>query len=460
MGSRSMHALSLVLPAIVLSAPVVAQPRQSLAVPASRPALASFPGVLVSPDGSKLLVMERTAPSIDGATGRTFSALVVQPIGRGEIRRLILPWRARVRSVFWAPDGDRIGFTILEDHGISLWVGDAYTGVIRMLAGPVLSMARGEPCQWFHSGESLLCTLIPADPPQGIAAAGSLRPPGASQLVAYPVDGNERRLGQPASFGEISISPDGNYLVVETAEGGTSSRIEVWDAKSGEVLRVVQGQGSLESRTKPTNAVVSGPRSIEWRGDKPATLVWVEAQDRGSPATGAKIRDRLFQLPSPFTGVPAPFAALEFRSRGVVWGGDGLAVVSEGWGEPRVARSWIVNPDRASAPRLLQGLSGRGADPGSFLTRRKRGGGDVLLTAREGQVAYLLDPSYLDEIDLATGRTQRLWRPQAPFREEVVGVIDADERRIIVRRGSASQPENYFVRDLRKNKIVALTNFK
>jgi len=459
MGSRSMHALALILPAMAFSAPLLSQPRQGLADPVARPGAAFIPGVLVSPEHSKLLVMERTAPAIDGATGRTFSALVVQPIGGGEIRRLILPWRARVNSVFWAPDGDRVGFTILEERGSSLWVGDAYTGVIRMLAGPVLHAGRGEPCRWFHSGERLVCSRLPEDPPEGVAAPGSLRPPHASQLVIYSVEGSERVLGRPASFGGISISPDGNYLIVETDEG-TSVRTEVWDATSGAVLRVVQTSGSRESRAQPTDAVASGPRSVEWRGDKPATLFWVEAQDGGDPATAAKVRDRLFQLASPFTGTPALFAELEFRSRGVVWTGDGLAVVSEGWSGPRRSRIWIVNPDRGRAPRLLQGSSAQGTDPGRFLTRRKRGGGDVLLTAREGRVAYLLGPSHLDEIDLTTGRTQRLWRPQAPYREQVVGVVDADARRIITRRESATHLENYLLRDLRKNKIVALTSFK
>jgi len=364
-----------------------------------------------------------------------------------------------VQSVFWAPDGDRVGFTILEERGRSLWVGDAYTGVIRMLAGPVLYAGREEPCQWFHSGEHLLCTRVPEDPPEGVAAPGSLRPPHASQLVVYSLEGSERALGRPASFGDISISPDGNYLIVETEEG-TSVRTEVLDATSGALLRVVQAKGSRDSRAQSTDAVASGPRSVEWREDKPSTLVWAEAQDGGNPATAAKIRDRLFQLASPFTGTPAPFAELEFRSRGVVWSGDNLAVVSEGWSEPRRTRTWIVNPDRGGAPRLLQGSSARAADPGSFLTRRKRGGGNVLLTAREGRVAYLLDPSHFDAIDLTTGRTQSLWRSQAPFREQVVGVIDADEGRIITRRASATQAENYFLRDLRKHKVVALTNFK
>ncbi len=467
MDSRSMHALGLSLLAIVLVAPLPAQPRQGIAHRVAGSSASSVPGVLLSPDRSKLLLMERTAPASNGEVGRTYSALVVQPIGRGETRRLMLPWKARVKSVFWAPDGHRVAFTILEEHGISLWVGDAYTGVIRVLAASVVS-SRGEPCQWFHSGESLLCSRTPADSQPGSDAEGSRDRDLRSQLAVFSVSGSERLIGQPGIHGSVSISPDGNYLVVETVQRSSSQRLpverlpvrtEVWDAKEGWVLRVVHSRGALANPLRSTDAVVTGPRSVEWRGDKPATLVWVEAQDGGNPAVVTEIRDRLFQLASPFTGSPAPFADLEFRSRGVVFRGDDLAVVNEGWDRPRWSRSWIVRPDRGGTPRLLlQG--GLDATPGNFLTRPKRGGGEVLLTSREGSLAYLLGAAYLDQIDLATGRTQRLWKSQPPFREEVVGVIDAAEGKFITRRASATQPDNYFLRDLRKNKITALTNFK
>ena len=459
MGSRSTYALALVLPALILVAPVVAQPRNGPADPTARPGAASIPGVLISPDHSKLLVMERTAPSADGAPSRTFSALVVQPIGRGETRRLILPWRAKVKSVLWAPDGDRVAFTIIEDQGVSLWVGDPYSGVIRMLAGPVLSSAKGEPCRWFHSGEHLLCARVPEDPPPGVAAAGSLRPAGASQLAVYSLSGSERRLGHPAIHGEVSVSPDGSYLLVETGERTASGRIEVWDASSGAVVRVIDSKVRLGRGTEDADAVASGPRSVDWRGDKPATLVWAEAQDGGSPGTAAKVRDRLYQLANPFTGAPVQFAELEFRSREIVWGGDNRVFVSEGWNAPRRARSWIVKAEGGGAPRLLQGPIARTAPTGSFVTRRKQGGGEVLLTAREGRTAYLVGPAYLDQIDLATGQTQRLWRAQQPFREELVGVIDAEELRVIIRRGADPHTANYFLRDLKKKKVVALTSF-
>lgn len=475
MGSRLMHALALFLPAMALVGPLAAQPRQGVADPMAGSSASSDPGVLLSPDGSKILLMERTAPARDGEVGRTYSALVVQPVGRGETRRLMLPWKARVKSVFWAPDGHRVAFAVIEKHGSSLWVSDVSTGVIRMLAGPVLPL-RGEPCQWFHSGASLLCTRTPADSQPGSGAEESRDRDLRSQLVVFSLSGHERLIGQPAIHGGVSISPDGNYLAVETIHRSSSSRlplgrlpvrIEVWDADNGTVLRVVHDRGTLESLRRSADAVPPGPRSVEWRGDKPATLVWVEAQDGGNPAVVTKIRDRLFQLASPFTGSPAPFADLEFRSRGVVWGGDDLAVVNEGWGNPRRSRSWIVAPGRGGSPRLLlQG--GREAAPGNFITRPKRGGGEVLSTSRGGKVAYLLGTSgepagglsYLDQIDLATGLTQRLWRSEPDFHEEVVGVIDAAEGRFITRRESATQPENYFLRDLRKNRLTPLTNFR
>jgi dipeptidyl aminopeptidase/acylaminoacyl peptidase len=446
MGSRLTPLGALLLPGMLLAVPLTAQPRHEEAGSGVRPGSALVPAVLLSPDKSKLLLMERTAPANGGEAGSTYSALIVQPIGRGEIRRMILPWKARVRSVVWAPDGNRVGFTILEETGTSLWVGDAYSGVIRMLAGPVLLGGGAEACQWFHSGEKILCQRIPA--------GGS---PGSTegQLVVYSLSGSDRAIGRPARYGKVAISPDGKYLTAETVEGS----LELWDASEGTVLRVLRDRNVVVR--SGSDVVPTGPRSFEWRGDKPSTLVWVEAQDGGNPAQAAPVRDRLFQLASPFTGAPVPFAALEFRSRGIVWSGDDLAVVSEGWSQPQRQRSWIVRPDRGGAPRLL------GQARGSFITRQKSGGGDVLLTSGEGRMAYLrgqgAEPTggpFLDQIDLTTGKVLRLWRSPAAFNEEVVAVLDAEGGRFITRRESASEPANYFIRDLKKKDLTPLTRFK
>ena len=55
-------------------------------------------------------------------------------------------------------------------------------------------------------------------------------------------------------------------------------------------------------------SVPTGPRSVSWRDDAPATLAWVEARDGGDAAAPADVRDELFMLDAPFTGDPVSLA--------------------------------------------------------------------------------------------------------------------------------------------------------
>ena len=82
-----------------------------------------------------------------------------------------------------------------------------------MLAGPVL-LGGEAGCQWFHSGEKLLCRRIPAGGSAGSAEA---------QLVVYSVSGSERPIGRPARQGKVAISPDGRRLAV-----GDGAVIKLW----------------------------------------------------------------------------------------------------------------------------------------------------------------------------------------------------------------------------------------
>jgi dipeptidyl aminopeptidase/acylaminoacyl peptidase len=91
----------------------------------------------------------------------------------------------------------------------------------------------------------------------------------------------------------------------------------------------------------------------------------------------------------------------------------------------------------------------------------------VLLTSGAGRMAYLrgqgAEPSggpFLDQIDLTTGKVLRLWRSPPAFNEEVVALLDADAGRFITRRESATEPPNYFIRDLKKKDLTPLTRFK
>ncbi len=476
-----------------------------------------IPAVELSPDRTRLLIMERPAlprlpepvvPEVRLAgirinprnnapsRARTYSALIVTPIGKGDPRRIVIPWQSRVGQVLWSPDGQRVAFTIVEDAGVSLWVAEASSGAIRMLVGPSLNVANSNPCQWVPSGTALLCTRIPsARPPApplritgvpGADAAASDAPYDdllqnpqdesaleyflTSQLSLISLTGTERPVGKPGLYWSAKPSPDGKYILVESVERPFSRRVpltafprrmEVWDL-SGSNIRV------LAEGTRPDT---SGPRDFAWRGDAPATLVWAEVRDR----VGSRARDRILMLDAPFEGTPRGLADLEFRGRGILWGRADLAVVREGWDATKLERAWAVDPSRPGARRLLYERSAedRYADPGGFLTQPSPDGTTRLVLSRDGASAYLAgtgaslegDRPFLDRMDLATGKTVRLWRAEGPAYEEVVALLDPDAGRMISRRESPSDAPNYFIRDLRARKgtpavLTAVTRFQ
>src|SRR5207247_9115312 len=116
----------------------------------------------------------------------------------------------------------------------------------------------------------------------------------------------------PGLHPRASPSPDGRYLLVETAHRPFSylvplerfpRRLEVWDS-TGRLVRGIADKDLQEEVSISFDAVPTGPRSPEWRRDAPATLTWVEALDGGDPAKPAEKRDRLFSLAAPFSGEP------------------------------------------------------------------------------------------------------------------------------------------------------------
>ncbi|HET6700566.1 MAG TPA: prolyl oligopeptidase family serine peptidase [Gemmatimonadaceae bacterium] len=424
-------------------------------------------------------------------------------------RRIETPPGARIGVPLWAEDSKRVAFTVTSDSMIRLWVADVATGAARPVDAPPLNATIGTPCRWIDNAR-LACKVIPPD--RGAEPARSITPTGpvvqeaagraapnrtyqdlletpaderlfehyaTSRVAIVSADGPARLVGDTGIHLSVAPSPDGRYLLVTTAHrpfsyvvplGRFPQRIEVWDLDGGPVKRVTD-RPLIEEMSIAFDATVPGPRDATWREDAPATLVWTEALDNGDPARAAERRDRLVALAAPFTGEPRTLFEAGYRINDVVWAGDALALTFEGWWKSRRERVWAITPGPATArPRQLFDLSSedRYGDPGRFVTVPGTLGTPVLLTTRDGKFAYLSgngaspegDRPFLDRIELATGKTTRLWRSQAPHYEFVVTVLDPDARRVITRREGVNEAPNYFLRDLRSGRSTALTEFK
>lgn len=415
------------------------------------------------------------------------------------------PWIINVR---YSPSGRKASFTHRAERGWELWVVDLDKAEARRVTQPILSLTLKVPPVW--SDETHLVALaapegrgLPPEPPAvpaGPTVQENLGQPSpaptyqdllrnsfdeslfryymSSQLVRVDLEGRVEKLGEPALYSRLEPSPDGAYLLTETLHEPFSylvpadnfpTRIELLDAQ-GRGLRQIVNRPLQESIPLATGSVMTGPRRAEWRADRPATLVWAEAQDGGDSGKEAPLRDKLYALEAPFRGEPKELAALALRYTALRWGTGELALVTESQWKDRKTRTWQIAPDHPErAPRLVidRSFEDRYADPGQPVLWRNAYGREVMLTDATSSTLWWIGTGaspegnrpFLDRQRLADGAKERLFRSEAPFYEEPITVLDEKGRYILTRRESVDEPPNYFVRDLEQPKAVQVTSF-
>jgi len=420
-----------------------------------------------------------------------------------------LPAQPKISSVSWSPDGAHIAFAVSDKDHIQLWIADVATAKAGRSTAAELNGLFGQPFTWFPDSKSLLVRVIPADrpapPSENLVPSGPIIQEAlgktaaartyqdlledthdealfdyyaTSQLARINVNGEMRRLGPPGIIRRATPSPDGRNLLVESYSRPFSYlvphyrfplSIGVWD-RDGKVAFSLAELPLAEDVPIGRSATRTGPRSVSWRADAPATLAWVEAQDRGDPRVEAEVRDHVLLLEAPFQGEPLVLARLASRFAGMTWGTDDLALVSEYWWSTRRSKTWIVQPGRVDATQELlfdRSIEDRYNDPGSPVTEPNKTGHRVLVTSEDGDAIFLAgagaspegDRPFLDRLNLESKHSTRLWRSSGPNYESFVAFADADRNTLLTRRESPKDPPNYFLRDLAGGSLAKVTEF-
>jgi len=429
--------------------------------------------------------------------------------GGSEITIKGLPQNAKIRNVTWSPDGKHIAFVIAQENAQDLWVASVCEGSAKKLITGKVSSAYGSPFAWLPDNETLICKIVPEDidkiPVRPTVSEGPViqetsgkKAPARTyqdllknsydealfehhfnvQIVKITLDGNKAIIGNQGITRRIEPSPNGQYILVETVHRPFSYlvpadrfpyQVEIWDLQ-GNIVKQIAALPLAEEVPVAFGAVPTGPRSFGWRADMPAMLYWVEAQDGGDPKAEAQIRDKIYTLCTPFSEDPKPIVSLELRYSEILWGNENLALVSEWWWKTRRVRSWKIDPAVAETKATLLfdfSWQDRYNDPGSPLLKPLPSGHSVLLTDEQAQTIYLVgdgaspegDRPFIDAFNVANQKKTRLWRSQEPYYERPFELLDIEELKLMTRRESVSEPPNYFVRDLKKDKISQITRF-
>ncbi len=419
-----------------------------------------------------------------------------------------LPENPRISFLKWAPDGEKLAFTITALDGLELWVVELATLNTKRLTEPILNAAYGTPHRWL-SNDTLICKFIsesrgevPTSSPIPTAPmieenlgrktpsrtyTNLLESPHDEILFEYYIssslnkvtlDGESTQIVPPCLIDEARPSPDGNYILLTTLHKPFSyqlpasyfpKRIEVLDA-SGILVCEIADLPLADNLSIKFDAVRPGRRRVSWRPDRVSTLNWVEALDEGDPTRDVNYRDALFELDAPFDTKPRQLWQSEYRFQHIAWGREDVALVWEKWFDNRKQRVWRINPQHCEmSPQLLfdRSYEDKYNDPGVPLSIRGKYGRDVIRFTEDGNGIYLNGRGasdkgvypFLDKFNLETKQTQRLWQCKDPYFESVVDILDSEAQTLITRRQSQIEPPNYYLKNGSAQPVV-LTNYQ
>ncbi len=494
----------------------------------------STPAASLSPSGNQMLLLSRPSlPSIDevaqeelriagirinpktnsSSRSNYYNGMKLKSLeDQKEITISGLPVNSKIENVSWSPNGSKIAFTITLENGLELWVLDTKTAIANRITGAVINDAiAGLPYRWFSDDMTILYKSILLD--RGNVPVKPIRPVGPTiqenkgkkaavrtyqDLLKNAHDealfeyytltqlrivklgmGESKPFGEPGIIKSFSISPDGNYVMISTVQKPFSyivpySRfpftIDIYN-QVGDKIKHHVSIPHAENIPKGFGAVRIGQRSHGWRSDQPATLYWVEAQDKGDPKNESTIRDLMFMLEAPFNGKAKAVLSFQLRYGGVTWGDNNTALAYEWWWQNRQEITSIWNPSKPNQTKETlfdRSWEDRYNSPGNFETKRNQYGRAVLQTTTDGSSFYLTGQGaspegnrpFVDLFNIKTRQIKRLWRSEAPYYEFPLTIIDEDKGIVLTRREANEEVPNYYLRNLNSGQLDQVTAFK
>ncbi len=420
-----------------------------------------------------------------------------------------LPKNPRLTNFTWSPDQSKIACTNTTTEGVEVWILDVEKASVKRLTDARINANLRDVINWFEDGKSLLVKII-ADDKQALINTQNAIPAGPtistndgkkaqnrtyqdllknkndeynfeqlahSEIYKYSLNGKKEKWLGSAMYRNISFSPDGNYVMVNTVEKPFSYLVPYYRfpsktviyTKDAKPVETVVEVPLIEDLPQGFMARRTGRRNFSWRTDKPSTLVFVEALDGGDPENEVPHRDEIFQLEAPFNGTPVSLIKSIGRYANIEWANDNMAVLHDYWWNTRNTKSYVFDPSNPSkeATKIWdRSYQDRYSDPGEFVTKRNEMGSSVI-AMKDGE-AFLIGDGFsdkgqfpfLDKINLNTNKTNRLYQSKFTDKLEEIRDYDADKNEILVRIESPNEYPNYYFKNSQNNKSRQLTAFE
>ena len=431
---------------------------------------------------------------------------------KGETPLLVdgLPNKPQLTNFIWSPDEKMIAMTHTSDSSVELWILDVTTRKAKKLSSQPINATMGNSINWFKSSKELLVKFIPKDR-ENIIDQSVIVPTGPkvtenngekaqnrtyqdliknstdaknfiqlsrSEIYKIDLNGNKNHFLDARMYRDVSISPNGKYVMVSFVKEPFSylvpyyrfpTETHVYDLDA-QLVKLISDNPLQEVLPKGFMAVSNYKRDIGWRKDKPSTIYYLTALDKGNPEIKVPYRDALYEWEAPFDQKSILLTKIINRYVGIIWGNDLNAIIYDRWWNSRNLKTYIFSPSKPDIPAKVivdRNYQDRYSDPGDFVTRKGKYGENIL--ALDGNNAFLLGDGFsekgqfpfLDKINLKSNKKNRIY--ESTYRDKFEQLYDYDiiEKKLSVRIESKNEYPNYFTRSLdKKNTLKQRTFFK
>ena len=409
-----------------------------------------------------------------------FHTITLKTIPNGEEKNISnLPEGSTIIHATWYPKGDKVLIFNREKDGVYLYSAAVADGVAQRVTNRRINTTSRKYALWLNDTDFLTaCVVEGGDAPRRIHPTGpvvqeslgkkvrkrteqgllrddfdqqALKYYCTAQLVRISPSG-EREIGEPAIYRTIIVSPNKSYMMVYRVVEPYSNSAKFMGLKSNVTIENVEGEVVKEVKRRG---------NLQWRSDKPATLVWSVKAKKDNP----DYKYSIYEQDAPFDEPQRLLLRIKRDIDKLYWCNDNFALIVEKEKRDRYV-SYFKPGDEQLNPLTHYNINDHYDLPNAPVMVAGKYGAKVLWTNEKNDEVLFTSEGYTPKGQLPklllykVGKDEPkvVWQSKAPYLETIVAVKDPGNGIYITSRESFEKPKNYYLSNLKKRSRDAITD--